>query len=206
MTRCPESIHAQDYLDGELVPAARAEFEAHLATCESCALELAAYRRVFERLATLETWEPSADLADRVLAEVMPRHPARWVRPLAWGVGLSAAASLATILAAVFVPGPRTWINGLVAEAAHSVVGSFVFVLKSLNGGALRAFDSLGASGAVAARVGSVLRALLASASQPGVAFTLWAALLAGVALLWWMRPREDRPVREDHHVGMLGF
>jgi anti-sigma factor RsiW len=206
MNRCPESTRIQDYLDGEFVPAERLEFEAHVAGCEACAFELAAYRRVFDRLATLETWEPSAGLADRVLAEVMPRHPSRWLRPLAWSVGVTAAASVAAIGSAVFMPGPRAWMNGLVAEAAGSVVSSFVFVLKSFNAGALRAIESLGASGAVVGRVLSVLHALFESASQPAVAFTLWAALLAGVALLWWMRPHEDRSVQEDHHVGMLGF
>jgi anti-sigma factor RsiW len=206
MTHCPESFRAQDYLDGELVPAERLEFEAHLAGCHPCAQELAAYRRVFDRLATLETWEPSSDLVDRVMAEVMPAHPSRWLRPLAWTAGVSVAGSVAAIAAAVFMPGPRSWVNGLVADAAQSVVTSFVFVLKSINAGVLRALDSLGESGPIVARLGSVLRALLASASQPAVAFTLWAALLAGVALLWWMRPREDRSVREDHHVGMLGL
>jgi hypothetical protein len=204
--RCSQTHRAQDYLDREMVPAERAEYEAHLATCADCALELAAYRRVFERLATLETWEPSADLAERVLAEVMPRHPARWLRPLAWGAGLAAAASLAMLGAAVFMPGPRGWMNGLVADAARSVVSSLVFVLKSLNGGALRALDSLGQTGALASRVAALARAALASASQPAIAFTLWAALLAGVALLWWMRPREDRSAGEDHHVGLLGL
>jgi hypothetical protein len=206
MTRCSRNPRIQDYLDGEMAPAERLDFEGHVRGCAECGLELAAYRRVFERLETLETWEPSPDFADRVLGEVMPRHPARWLRPFAWGAGLTAAASLALIGAAVFVPGPRAWMNGLVAEAARAVVSSLVFVLKSFNGGALRALESLSRSGTVLARAGALLRALVASASHPAVAFTLWAALLAGVALLWWMRPREDRSAREDQHVGMLGL
>ena len=140
------------------------------------------------------------------MAEVMPRHPVRWLRPLAWGAGGAVAASVAAVLSAVFVPGPRAWMNGLVAEAAHSVVGSFVFVLKSFNAGVLRALESFGASASVVGHVASVLRLVAASAATPAVAFTLWAALLAGVAVLWWMRPREHRAVREDHHVGILGF
>lgn len=206
MIRCPESIRVQDYLDGELVPAERAEFEAHVAHCAACEQELAAFRRVFERLATLETWEPAPGLADRVLAEVMPHRPARWLRPLVWAAGGSVAASLAAIGAAVFVPGPRAWVARLVAEAAQSVVTSFVFVLKSFNAGALQALDSLGSSGALMTRVAAVLRALLATATQPAVAVTFWAAVLVGVALLWWMRPREDRAAREDHHVGLLSL
>jgi hypothetical protein len=121
-------------------------------------------------------------------------------------VGASAAASVAAIGAAIVVPGPRAWMSALVADATRSVVSSLVFVLNSFNAGALRAVESLGSAGAVMAHVGALLRAVLASASQPAVAFTLWSALLVGVALLWWMRPREDRSVREDHHVGMLGF
>jgi hypothetical protein len=104
------------------------------------------------------------------------------------------------------LPGPRAWTTGLFADATRSLAGSCVFVLKSLNGGVLRTIDGLNASGALLAKLGSLARVLAISASQPAVAFTLWAALLAGVALLWWMRPREDRSVREDHHVGMLGL
>jgi hypothetical protein len=206
MTHCPESIRAQDYLDGELVPAEREAFEAHLATCAICEGELAAYRRVFGVLAHLELWDPGPGLVDRVMAEVGPTPAARWVPVLAWATGGSIAASLAGIAVAAFLPGPRQWIGGLFAEATRSLATSFVFVLKSFSAGAVRAFDGLGAFGPLLARLVAFLHALAASASQPVVALTLWAALVAGVALLWWMRPREERVPQGDHHVGLLGF
>jgi hypothetical protein len=81
-----------------------------------------------------------------------------------------------------------------------------VFGVRSL-GSALRVVaESAGASGNALARAGALLRAAMASLGHPAIAFTVWAALLAGVALLWWMRPREDRTVREDRHVGLLGL
>ena len=206
MTHCPESLRVQDYLDGEFAPAEREAFEAHLAGCAICEREVAAYRRVFARMAALETWDPGEAFADRVLAEALPRHSHRWAPVLAWGAAASVAVSTLVIAAAVMLPGPRAWTTGLFADATRSLAASCVFVLKSLNGGVLHVLDGLGASGAVLARFSSLVRVLVISASQPAVAFTLWAALLAGVALLWWMRPREDRSVREEHHVGMLGL
>jgi hypothetical protein len=206
MTHCPESIRVQDYLDGELVPAEREVFEAHLAGCAICGREVAGYRRVFAHVTSLETWDPGEGFVARVLAEALPRDGRRWVPVLAWGAVASVAVSAGVIAAAVMLPGPRAWTTGLFADAERSFAGSCVFLLKSLNGGVLRAIDGLNASGALFARLGSLARVLVITASQPAVAFTLWAALLAGVALLWWMRPREDRPVREDHHVGMLGL
>jgi anti-sigma factor RsiW len=206
MTHCPESFRAQDYLDGELVPAEREAFEAHLTGCAICERELAVYRRVFATVTSLETWEPSEGFADRVLAEVLPRHSRHWAPILAWGAAASVAISAGIIAAAVMLPGPRAWTTGLFADATRSLAGSCVFLLKSLNGGVLRALDGLSASGALLAKLASLGRVLVTSASHPAVAFTLWAALLAGGALLWWMRPREDRAVQEDHHVGMLGL
>lgn len=206
MSTCPETFRAQDYLDGELVPAERTEFEAHLAGCQACAAEVAAYAAVFERLAAIETWEPAPGLADRVLAEVMPQHPSRALGAALWGAGVAVAASGAAIAAAWLVPGPRAWMSALVAAAAHSVTNTLMFVVKAINGGGLELLDALGRAGGAVARFASLGRALAASLAQPAVAFTLWAALVAGVAVLWWMRPREDRSVREDHHVGILGF
>ena len=206
MTHCPESLHAQDYLDGELVPGERESFEAHLPGCAICEREVASYRRVFARVTELETWDPSEGFADRVLAEALPRHSRRWAAVLAWSAAASVAVSVGVIAAAAMLPGPRAWTTGLFADATLSLAGSCVFLLKSINGGVLYALDGIGAAGGLLTKLGSLARVLAMSASQPAMAFTLWAALLTGVALLWWMRPREDRSVREDHHVGMLGL
>jgi hypothetical protein len=206
MIHCPESIHAQDYLDGELVPSQREAFEAHLAGCSDCRREVALYRHVLAEIHALEQWDPSAGLADRVLAEVMPRHAARWVPVAAWGAAGSLAASAALVAAAITMPGPRAWLTALGADATRSMAGGFIFVTKSLNTSVLHALDGLSASNALLVKLGTFFRLLAVTASQPQIAFTLWAALLAGGALLWWMRPREHRAIREDHHVGLLGL
>jgi len=206
MIHCPESFRAQDYLDGELVPAERTAFEAHLAGCADCRREVAIYRAVLGEIAALETWDPGPELTERVLAEVLPARRTAWVPALAWGAAASVVASLGAIAAAVSLPAPRAWVSTLFAEATRSLVDSAVFVLKSINAGAVRAFDSVGASNALLARLSPLLRAIATSVSQPAVAATLWAALLAGVAVLWWMRPHEDRAREEDPHVGLLGL
>jgi hypothetical protein len=206
MNDCPESLRVQDYLDGELVPGEREAFEAHLAGCALCESEVAVYRRVFATVTGLETWDPAEGFADRVLAEALPRHSRRWATVLAWSAAASVAVSVGVIAAAAMLPGPRAWTTGLFADATLSLAGSCVFLLKSINGGVLYVLDGIGVAGGLLTKLGSLARVLAASASQPAMAFTLWAALLTGVALLWWMRPREDRSVREDHHVGMLGL
>lgn len=207
MTHCPDSTRIQDFLDDELVPAERVAFEAHLAGCTACDSELALYRRVFADIESLPLLSPSADLVDRVLAEVMPAHSSRWSRFAMWGYGSAVAASVATIAAAVFLPGPRQWTYGLAADAARSLVGSFLFVLKSLNDAALHVLDIVQLAAALFGRLGPIFNALRIPFSQPAVILTVWAAVAVCVALFWWMRPRENRPAAEgEHHVGILGF
>lgn len=206
ITPCPESFRVQDFLDDELVPAEREAFEAHLAGCARCEMELAGYRRVFAHLEALEMWDPGPQLAERVLAEVMPRRAGRWVPVLAWTSGLSVVGSFAAIAISFVIPGPRTWMSGLLAEATQSVVSSLLFLLKSISAGAVSAFDGVRAFGPMLGRLGVVLRAMAASTSHPFVAIALWSALLVGVALLYWMRPKEHRSIEGDRHVGLLGF
>lgn len=207
MSHCPDSNHIQDYLDDELVAAQREAFEAHLATCPDCAAELALYRQVFTDLETLPMFEPSADLADRVLAEVMPAHASRWPKLALWGYGSAVAASIAAIAAAAFLPGPRQWTADLVADATRSLVGSLLFVLKSLNVAALRVVDLLHLGLEVIGKSGPLLRALRLPLMQPAVAAIVLAAVLVCVGMLWWMRPRDKGAAASgDHHVGLLGL
>lgn len=207
MTHCPDSTRIQDYLDDELVPAERVAFEAHLAGCVACESELALYRQVFADLESLPLLSPSADLADRVLAEVMPAHSGRWSRFAMWAYGGAVAASVAAISAAIFLPGPRQWTYTLAADAARSLVGSFLFVLKSLNAAALRVVDLIQLAAEFLGRIGPIVRALRLPLSQPIVLVTVAAAVIVCVALFWWMRPRENSPAAEgEHHVGILGF
>jgi anti-sigma factor RsiW len=205
MKACPDFELLQDYLDGELVPEQVRAVEEHLAGCADCARELASFRLVFERLENLPLWEPSPALVERVLAEAMPAHPARWLRFAGWAYAASLAASLGALAIATTNPAARAWVGTLAADAAKSVVRSFLFVLQSVNDGLLHTVNALGPRGEWLRSL-PVLNAVLRPLSQPVVLFTLWAAIVVGVALLWWMRPREGRSVRGSRHVGVLGF
>ena len=205
MNPCPEVELLQDYLDVELVPDQARSIEAHLAGCASCAREVASFRLVFERLENLPLFEPSPALVDRVLAEAMPAHPARWVKIAGWAYAASLAASLGGLAVALAAPTPRAWLAALAADAAKSLVRSFLFVLQSLNAGLVNALDLLGSRGEWLRSLPAV-HAVVKPLSQPVVLFTLWAALVVGVAVLWWMRPRHGRAVRGSRHVGVLGF
>jgi predicted anti-sigma-YlaC factor YlaD len=205
MKTCPDFELLQDYLDGELVAEQVRAVEEHLAGCADCAREVASYRLVFERLENLPLWEPSPALVDRVLAEAMPAHPARWLRYAGWAYAASLVASLGAITVAATNVTARAWMATLAADAAKSVVRSFLFVLQSVNEGLLHTVNALGSRGEWVRSL-PLLHAVIKPLSQPVVLFTLWAAVVAGVALLWWMRPREGRSVRGSRHVGVLGF
>jgi hypothetical protein len=205
MTHCPDLELLQDYLDGELVPEQARALEAHLAGCASCAREVANFRLVFDRLENLPLFEPSPALVDRVLAEAMPAHPARWVKVAGWAYVTSLAGSLAGLAVALAMPASRAWIATLAGDATQTVVRSFLFVLQSLNAALVSVVNMPGSRGEWLRSL-PALHAVLKPLSQPVVLFTLWAALIVGVAVLWWMRPRAGRAVRGSRHVGVLGF
>ncbi|MCC6348891.1 MAG: zf-HC2 domain-containing protein [Candidatus Eisenbacteria bacterium] len=195
----------QDYLDGELSHEQSRELEAHLADCAECARELASYRLVFERLEHLPLFDPGPGLVDRVLAEALPAHPARWVRLAGWAYGVSLAASLGGLALALAAPVSRAWLFTLTADAARSLVRAFLFVMQSLNTGLVHAVELVSTRGEWLRSL-PALQAVLKPLSQPVVLFTIWAALLVGVALLWWMRPQRGRTMGGSRHVGVLGF
>jgi anti-sigma factor RsiW len=206
MNHCPESTLVQDYLDDELTRDERERFEAHAAGCAAGSRELAAYGRVYASLADLPVWAPSRSLADRVIARVLPHHEPRWVRAVGWAYGTGVAASLATLAAILFVPGPRSAAHGVVFAAARSLVASIVFVLNAINDGLLRVADGLHLFGSALWRLAPLARALTTSLSQPAVVATVWAALAVCALVLWWMRSREHRTQRGIRHVAVLGF
>jgi anti-sigma factor RsiW len=205
MTRCPDFELLQDYLDGEVVPEQARAIEAHLAACPDCARDLASYRLVFDRLGSLPLFDPSPQLVERILAEAMPAHPARWVKLAGWAYAASLVASLGGLLVATLSPGPRAWMGALAAEAAKSVVRSFLFVVQSVNDGVVQ-FLALAGSRGEWLRELPILHAVVRPLSQPVFVFTVWAAVVAGVALIWWMRPRRSRATKGSRHVGIVGF
>ncbi len=68
------------YLDDELPPAERAQFEAHLADCPACQRALARQRALFVLLGSLAEEPAPADLYDAVLAGLPHRRAALPVR------------------------------------------------------------------------------------------------------------------------------
>jgi hypothetical protein len=89
----PSSEQLSDYLDEELIPAARAEVHAHLASCTDCAALLAELRRVISRAQALDDSPPQADLWPGVAAAIgatpAGRRPSfSWPQLVAAGIAL----------------------------------------------------------------------------------------------------------------------
>ncbi len=208
MNRCPEGPRVQDYLDRALEPGAVQAFRAHLATCASCAAELALYRRVFDALAATPTWDPGPALTERVLTAVLPSRVRRHRRLVALGWGYAGA--LAATLTAVAVwgsrPGAAHALEALSGEASRRVLQTGVFVLNSVTQASLRFAEGWGLMTAAVERFSPMNRAFSAMLSQPAVALTSWAAVLVCAGVLWWMRPRSRSAARGVRHVSVLGF
>jgi len=73
-----EHVEAQallsEYLDGELPPPARTDFETHLASCAACRQDLASLRTTLATLARLSRVEPPANFLDQVRRKIVRRH------------------------------------------------------------------------------------------------------------------------------------
>ena len=206
MIDCPQTDLIQDYLDDELVPAEREAFATHLGSCRACVAELAAFQGIFGRLETLETWDPGQAFTDRVLAEVLPPAQVAWSRGLGLAYVSALGASVALAAAAFVFPAPRAWAVSLFAHATRALVGSFLFVLKSISAALMQVADAALAAGGLLARLAPIVRALAGPMSQPAVVLSLVAALVVSAAVLWWMRPRETRAERGMSDVGLLGL
>ncbi len=104
MSACREwldSIH--ESLDGRLPAESAAALEAHLATCEACRAAAAGLRATDGALRGIESVEPPADLAPRVLAALAAEAGERRRALVRAGIGaLAAAASAAFVLADPF--------------------------------------------------------------------------------------------------------
>jgi anti-sigma factor RsiW len=202
MTRCPETIKIQDWLDGELAPEEAARFEAHLAGCGECEAEAAAWRVVFGELRTVPLLDPRPELFEKIMEQVLPHRMPRWVKVLGWAYAGAFAASLAAIASAFVLPGPSAWLHGVIAAAMRSLTGTGTFVLRTLSDGLARTGEAF-AGGGLLVRLFRLAGGVL---SHPAVLLTLIAALTVCAALLWWMRPRERRATGEIPHVGMLAL
>ncbi len=98
---CREWEHLlTDYVDGALSPEERARVEAHLASCPTCAAEVAAVQRVTPLVRALREAPPPQGLADAVFAKTTRRR--RWL-PRRFAPISAAAAVLVIVVALVMV-------------------------------------------------------------------------------------------------------
>lgn len=100
---CPErSSQISAYLDGELDAAARAELEAHLATCAACAADLRAWRELSGTIREGAS-SPEIDSAFQArLASSLREHRRPWAKIVATHVLVAAAAAYLAWIAAVW--------------------------------------------------------------------------------------------------------
>src|SRR5262252_1650902 len=182
MNRCPETINVQDWLDGTLEPEAAARFEAHMAGCAECEAEVAAFRVVFAELRSLPLLDPRPELFQRIMDDVLPHRAPHWLRVVGWAYAGALTASVAAIASAFVLPGPSTWLHGVIASATHSLTETGTFVLRSMS-------DALAGDGSA----GRALKLVWGALAHPAILVTIVAAIGVCAGLLWWMRPRERR-------------
>ena len=202
MNRCPEIIHVQDWLDGTLEPKAAARFESHMAGCAECEAEVAAYRVVFAELRSLPLLDPRPELFQRIMDDVLPHRAPHWLRVVGWAYAGALTASVAASGSAFVLPGPSTWLHGVIASATHTLTGTGTFVLRSMSDGLARVGETVAGEGSA----GRALKLVWGALSHPAFVVTIVAAIAVCAGLLWWMRPRERRATREIPHVGLLGL
>lgn len=89
---CRRSDSAIPYVQGELSPAESDTFSAHLAGCASCARSIGEAREFLAHVSASLPDEPCADLAPRILAQVMPGSWERKRLSVPWPLGWVAAA------------------------------------------------------------------------------------------------------------------
>ena len=105
MTHCPDSFRFEELLDGELPAEDALALREHAASCESCAAELALYRRLYHSLERLPEWDPGPAFTARVMEAVLPsRVRLRWLRAI--GVGYATLTTLIVGGAVVFATQP----------------------------------------------------------------------------------------------------
>jgi Putative zinc-finger len=211
MSRCRESRLVQEYLDAELEGARVRTFEAHLETCEACAAELAAYRRMFGELdhvlggGAIE--DPGPALTERILDRVLPsRLRRRWITAIGWLYGVSSA--IATFAAGSWLAQPSTperlarTYGEISLRAMQSVLFVFQLVTRSCFD-LLQGWDILARLGALFT---PLARALARPLADPTLGIVTAAAMLVTISVLWWMRPRRGEAREGARHVSVLGF
>jgi anti-sigma factor RsiW len=207
MTRCRENLRLQDFLDGELPPGELPAFRAHLAGCRDCAAELASFQSLIATLERAPLLAPRPELTGRILERVLPsRARRRRLAALGWSYAGALTACVGAVALWALQPGGNAQLETLSGQLSHRLLGAGLFALNLLGASAVRLADGWSVIHVVGGRLAPLSRALGAVLTEPGIAFTIWAAAAVCAALLWWMRPRAGAAAREVHHVGVLGF
>ena len=211
MSHCAESELLQDYLDGLLDADDEARVGEHLATCPDCALELAAYQRVFATLDATPLLDPSPALTERIFEKVLPsRVRRRWLRALGWGYGVAAAASVVAAVSLLATPLPRTTVGAIGVEASQRLAQAAMFVIDSLALAMVYLASGWALLRDFAQHLAPVLRVLSSLLDRPGVDLTFALATVVSGLLLVWLRPRDlagrRQARREIEHAGLLAL
>ena len=208
MNLCDQRALVQAYLDGDLSESESRRFALHLSDCAACASELELYRRVFALARAVPLFDPSPLLAERVLDRVLPSRARRraWVRRAGLAYAGAVAACLVAVGAWALHPASVAMLSSIGAIASRRLVQIAIFTLNAGSSALLDLASGWGVISEAGVRIAPFGRALATVLGRSGVGITLSLAGLACVALLWWMRPRQDRRGGRMRHVGVLGF
>lgn len=194
-----------EYLNGEIAPAARSEFESHLPSCVRCRAEVEAYSRLLQGLSALPQREPPADLVETIVRAAVPRRPIHrrsasvWQRVMAVGAAtalvVSFIVSTQDLLARAAL---SAWNNVSPGLAGAVEVGREALALLA---GLNRVLD---AAWNLITTVGGVLHpAVLMKEALPSGSLLLFLAfMLLTTALLWRLVGHPlARPEKEVKHA-----
>jgi hypothetical protein len=149
----------------------------------------------------------SSALTGRILERVLPsRARRRRLAALGWSYAGALTACVGAVALWALQPGGNAQLETLSGQLSHRLLGAGLFALNLLGASAVRLADGWSVIHVVGGRLAPLSRALGAVLTEPGIAFTIWAAAAVCAALLWWMRPRAGAAARGVHHVGVLGF
>lgn len=213
MNACSERHRLQDLLDGTLPEAEERALRAHVASCASCAAELAGWERLFTSLERIPMAEPDPALTERILTRVVPaRVRRRWAAAIGWSYAGAFAACAAIAGVAFAQPGVRAALENAAGLASRGLVGVVAFFFNTLGSAAVGLVNGWNLLAETGGRFEPFLRAFATLLTAPTVEIAAWTAGAACVALLWWMRmaPAGERARRRGGHsgrgLGIVGF
>lgn len=207
MTHCAQRRRLHDWLDGALETAEAERYAEHLAGCESCTAELAAFTRVEARIAGARVIDPGPALTERILDRVVPsRVRRRFVTVVGWTYTAATAVTTFAFFSWVTRPTTPAWLADQFGQLYLGAIRAGLLTLHTLVTATLRMGDGWGLLDTFAGRLAPLARAAMLTLSQPVVGATVAAAMISTVALLRWLRPRNAGAEDGLDHVDLLGF